>query len=125
MSGRRYLTIAEAAATLRRGREVEQFIEHHVASDGRAAIRWLTAFKSGRTFELVIHDVEDVGSDDFFDVSEFPPLDDEEETGEGRFLATADDAESLLQTAVANGADSERWVNSGVVQDEYRESRNR
>jgi hypothetical protein len=123
MSGRRYLTAAEAAAALRRASQIEQFLGHDVAADGRAAIQWLTAYESGRTFKLVIHEVEDVGTDDFFDVSAFPPLDREADPGEGRLLATADDAESLLQNGASHGADSARWVNFGVVQDEYRDSR--
>ena len=31
-----------------------------------------------------MHDVEDIGSEDLFDVSEFPPLDPDEDIGEGR-----------------------------------------
>jgi hypothetical protein len=123
MSGRRYLTAAEAAGALRRSRQIEQFLECYVAADGRTAVRWLTAYTSGRTFELVIHEVEDIGTDGFFDVSAFPPLDDKEYMGEGRAVATADVAEALLDAALDHGASTDRWVNFGVVQDEYADSR--
>jgi hypothetical protein len=121
--GRRYLTASEAVAALSRGSQIEQFLGSYVAPDGRSAVRWLSAFRSGRTFKVVIHDVEDVGTDDFGDLSAFPPLDDDEYSGEGRSLITADDAHSLIGAAAAHGADSERWVNGGMVQDEYLEQR--
>lgn len=121
--GRRHLTSTEAAATLRRKREVEQFLGRFVASDERMTVRWLTAYPSGADFKLVLHEVEDIGSDEFLDVTEFPPLDENEYLGEGRVLSTHSDPDALLRDAAERGASPDRWVNGGVVQDEYRESR--
>lgn len=123
MSGRRYLTPVEAVAALRRGSQIEQLLDRRVLAEGGAAIRWLTAFQSGGRFELVVHDVEDIGTDDFLDLSSFPPIDNEEDAGEGRSLATADEAEGVIDAAASHGACSERWVNFGVMQDEDLERR--
>ena len=108
---------------LRRGAQAEQFLGSTVADDGRSAVRWLTASRSGRSFDLRLHEVEDVGSDDFLDVTEFPPLDPEEYVGEGRRVADCEDAIALLAAAVKFGAADDRWVNAGVVQAEYADAR--
>jgi hypothetical protein len=50
------------------------------------------------------------------DLVEFPPLDlDDGEEEFGRLVTTADDP----LTALAAGAISGRWVNTGLAQDEY------
>ena len=42
--------------------------------------------------------------------------------GEGRVVAAAGDPDVVLLVAHAHGAEPDRWVNFGVVQDEYRDS---
>ena len=122
MAGRRYLTSSEAAAALRRGSQIEQFLGRS-NDNRRPTVRWLSAYPSGRAFELVVHHVEDIGTEGFFDVSEFPPLDDEEYVGEGRSVAAEVEPGLILDAAELHGARPDRWVNAGVVQDEYRDSR--
>lgn len=120
---RRHLTVQEGVAALRRGRQIEQWLGADQLEDGPTAIGWLTASRRGTSFALVRHRVRDVWTPDFFDVTVFPAVDEQEEFGEGVVLADASDPEQLLEQAVAHGADPERWVNQGVVQDEYRDSR--
>jgi hypothetical protein len=116
---RRHLTESEVVAALRRSSQVEQYLGRFRTNDGRQGIRWLTAFVAGRHFNLVVHEVEDVGSSDLLDVATFPPLDDDEYVGEGRTVASADEPNQILELAVTYGATSTRWVNVGLVQDEY------
>jgi hypothetical protein len=74
-------------------------------------------------FVLSLHRVVDVGSPDFRDVTEFPPMDEDEYPGEGREVRTFDDAEQALRAAAAFGAVAERWVNEGLIDGEYSTAR--
>lgn len=67
----------------------------------------------------MLHEVEDVGSADFADLYEFPPLDEDEYTGEGRLIGSARSVEDAFALAVGEGAEDGRWVNEAVSQEEY------
>ncbi len=109
-------------AALRRGVAVQQFLGRE--GDGDAGVvRWLTVRPASRTVKVVRHEVQDVGTDDFMDVSEFPPVDEDEYTGEGQVVATADSPEDALAECVALGAAPGRWGNEGLVDAEYAEAR--
>ena len=84
---------------------------------------WITASPVSRGFVLRLHRVEDVGSDTYCDVTEFPPIGVEEYVGEGREILASKDLAAILQTAADQGAVVDRWVNQGVVCDEYLDSR--
>lgn len=77
----------------------------------------------GDRFELRLHEAEDVGSIDFADVATFPSADPEDEYGEGRVVASSSAASEILETASGFGAAADRWVNQGVVDDEYLDAR--
>ncbi|MFE7670797.1 hypothetical protein ACFU5N_01105 [Streptomyces albidoflavus] len=72
-------------------------------------------------YEVYLHAVEDVGSESFLDLGEFPPLYPDEEADEfGRFLGmTEDPLAALIIAEDHTGAERGRWVNENVVQDEY------
>ncbi|GAB2628747.1 hypothetical protein GCM10027168_70590 [Streptomyces capparidis] len=72
-------------------------------------------------FEVLLHTVEDVGSESFLDLGEFPPFDPGDEASEfGRLLGMSEDPLAALRLAEQHaGAVGGRWVNEGVVQDEY------
>lgn len=110
-------------AALRRGRQIEQWLGTERLADGTWALRWMAAYQAGDSFKLVLHRVRDARARDSFDVAAFPPVDDEEEFGEGAQVAEDSDPERLLDKAVSHGAKIDRWVNQAVVQDEYRDSR--
>ena len=121
--GRRHLTPEEAADALRRGRQVEQLLasEPH---GGRATVRWLTISpRRGGAYDVIVHHVYDDGDEDFVDVAEFSPVDDDEGIGEGADLAQENDPEAALEAATAHGASPDRWVNAFVVGDEYADAR--
>ncbi|MEV6574889.1 MULTISPECIES: hypothetical protein [Streptomyces] len=72
-------------------------------------------------FEVYLHTVEDVGSESFLDLGEFPPFDPDDEASEfGLLLGMAEDPLAALRIAEQHvAAERDRWVNEGVVQDEY------
>ncbi|MFG2949716.1 hypothetical protein [Streptomyces adustus] len=118
----RYLTESFALGALKLGRPVEQFLGP-AGSPERPGIRYIEVRPAKNRYEIYLHTLEDVGNETFVDVVEFPPLytDDEEEEF-GRLVATRDDPLVALATAEDfTGAGRERWVNVGVVQDEYLE----
>lgn len=124
MDSMRHLTSALAQGALRRGKQIEQFLggfdrgEEHV-------IRW-AALSPGRDgITLYLSEVVDVGSATFCDVAEFPPLDPDEEAS-GRAIGTVTDPVDALDLAERElGAAQDRWVNHGVIGDEYVDHRAR
>lgn len=118
----RHLTHAAALAALNRGAGIQQLLP--VSDEDEDTVRWVTA-RPDRTgqYLLTLHHVFDEGTEDFMDVAEFSPVDDEEYVGEGKQVAQAPSAEGLLEAARQVGARDGRWVNQGVIDDEYRDSR--
>jgi hypothetical protein len=116
------LTHDQAVAALRRGKAVEQLLQSE-PRDGRATVRWISVFRSGEAFVVTAHHVYDEGDADFLDLSEFEPVDDEEYAGEGVEVARHSRPEEALNAARGHGATSERWVNQGVLADEYADMR--
>lgn len=82
-------------------------------------VEWLSAAPTFRGIELRRFKVLDEGNDGFLDVHEFRPLDEDEYRGEGVLVGHFSRARELLDHAVGKGARLDRWVNKGVVQDEY------
>lgn len=120
----RHLSGPTVAATLRRGNSVEQFLgtgQH----DESTTLRWVAIHPASGEFVVVMHEVVDAVADmGTADVSEYPPVDPEEYTGEGRRLASSDTAEAALDLATQlAGCRPERWVNAGLVQDEVADTR--
>ena len=91
--------------------------------DGQAVVRWLVVSRADRELQLRIHEVEDVGPFEFADVSEFPSVNPDEEFGEGVVVASGEDLEELLAIAEAHGASRDRWVNAGIIGEEYLDAR--
>ncbi|MFJ3883226.1 hypothetical protein ACIPW5_38000 [Streptomyces sp. NPDC090077] len=84
-------------------------------------MRYVEVRATKTSYEVFLHTVEDVGSESFFDLSEFPPFDPDDEASEfGQLLGMAEDPLAALAVAEQRtGAKRGRWVNEGVVQDEY------
>lgn len=116
----RHLTERQAAAALRRGAPIEQLL---TATLDEVTVRWLSLAATGGGFALRRHDVLDDGSGDFLDVYDFRPADEDEYTGEGVMIGTYPDVPAALEAATRNGARMTRWVNNGVIQDEYADLR--
>lgn len=121
----RHLSVDQARAALRRGRSVEQLLSS-TPVDVRPTVRWLSiAPTRPGEYELRMHLVLDVGSDDFLDVTEFPPVDEENEyVGEGKPFGTFREPNDILGEAHREwGASPDRWVNEGLVGEEYDDRR--
>ncbi|MFC8722049.1 hypothetical protein [Kitasatospora sp. NPDC057198] len=118
----RYLI--DPVAALGRGRPVEQFLGP-VEAAGVPGIRWVEVVPARPGFEVVLHTVADIGSEDRWDLGEFPPLGPEGVDAEedlGLEVATAPEARDALALAEhRTGAVRGRWVNQGVAQGEYRD----
>jgi hypothetical protein len=120
----RHLTVDFALGALRRGRGIQQLLGT-VCVAGRPTLRWLTARRErDGGYVLTIHHVFDEGSEQFWDVEEFTPVDEDRYLGEGRSLGAFNTPEEVLDAAPAYGAVTTRWVNQGVIDDEYGELRN-
>jgi hypothetical protein len=119
----RHLTPSFAIGALRRGKQIEQFLGGFDHGDDHI-LRW-TALCPGRAgITLYFSEVLDVGSETFLDISEFPPLDRNNEAwGEriGTVITGPEDALALAERAL--GAARDRWVNQGVVCSEYQDYR--
>lgn len=111
----RPLTPAEAAATLRRGREVEQLVG---IADGQVVYLVVSPYADD-DYRLTRHVVHDEGTDGFADISEFSPVDEEEYVGEGAVVATFADAEQAVLAADEHGGTQEGWVIQGMVAKDY------
>ncbi|MFC5674638.1 hypothetical protein [Streptomyces incanus] len=116
----RYLVEPFIVGALRRGRSVEQFLGP-VGSPDRPGLRYAEVRAVRTSFEVYVHIVEDVGHETFLDLDEFPPFDqDAEEEEFGRLLGSTEEPQGALVLAEeCTGAVRGRWVNQGVVQDEY------
>ena len=114
----RYLQGMHLDYAISAGKTVEQFLGAF-ERDGDQAIRYLTIRKQGERFWLHNHEVYDEGSEDYLDLYAFEYLEMPEDRFEP-FPTEFNTMEDALRYASAEfGADSRRWVNKGVVQDEY------
>ncbi|GGR01859.1 hypothetical protein [Kitasatospora griseola] len=118
----RHLAPALALGALRRGKQIEQFLGA-IESDFGPGLRWIALSPGSTGVTVYLSDVEDIGTDTFLDITEFPPLDPEDETW-GREIAVLPTPEDALQLAERDlAADPEHWVNQGIVCDEYQDFR--
>jgi hypothetical protein len=116
----RHLSEQQALAALHRRISVEQMLTRSLSDQ---TVRWLSLGPTNEGFALRLHEVRDEGSTDFLDVYDFQPLDEDEDSGEGRLSGHYPDARTALEAAVGAGAHPGRWVNGGVLQDEYADLR--
>ena len=112
----RHLMLEQAAAALRRGTPVEQLLRSE-PQDGQPTVKWLSVnpVRDG-SFVVTAHHVYDEGVPDVYELT---PVDTEEELGEGADVGRYAEAEAALDAAGDHGALSDRWVNFGMVADEY------
>lgn len=118
----RHLTPAFALSVLRRGKQIEQFLGA-VETDGRPGLRWIALSPGRAGITIYLSQVGDVGTDAFLDITEFPSLAPEDETW-GREIAVLPTPEEALHVSERElAADPHRWVNDGIVCDEYQDFR--
>lgn len=114
----RYLAESFALGALRRGKAIAQFLGPSEGQAGGLVVSWVEVQPSRDAFTVVLHAAEDVGGEYFADLWEFPPADPDNEFG--RKLGEAEEpSEAVAIAEKLTGAVRSRWVNLGVVQDEY------
>jgi hypothetical protein len=119
----RYLIDPFIRSAISRGRSVEQFLGGF-SYQGDPAIRWLSIRADDNGVVLSLYESYDPQEEDFVDVYSFPEL--EVEQGEAAAEHTCESIEEALALARSTyGASADRWVNDGVVQDEYGDYRKR
>ncbi|GLY75012.1 hypothetical protein [Actinoallomurus iriomotensis] len=117
----RHLTRSFAEGTLRRGREVEQLLEAF-EQDGRRELRWASISPPTRShgFTVQLHTVEDLDDTYQLTVDEYPSFHESDEEDFGQTIGETESADEAIDLAARElAADPARWVNQGVLQDEY------
>ncbi len=89
------------------------------ASLRAGTVEWLSAVPTAGGIELRRFEAFDDGNEDFLDVYQFTPMDGDEYAGEGVLVGHFAGPREVLDGAGAHGALLDRWVNRGVIQDEY------
>lgn len=111
----RHLLATDIAATLRRGKSVEQFLGRSPVDADH--IRHVELRPSDGLIEVWVYDVEDIGDEEYLDLYDFPDL---EPDGPEGPAATFPDSPAAVEYASASlSADPARWVNAGMSQSEY------
>ncbi|GAA4522352.1 hypothetical protein GCM10023191_101600 [Actinoallomurus oryzae] len=115
----RHLTRSFAEGALRRGRQIEQLLEAF-EQDGRRGLRWTSISPATRFhgFIVSLHTVEDI--DYRLTVDEYPSFYESDEEDFGQTIGETESAEEALDLAHRElAANPARWVNQGVLPDEY------
>ena len=116
---RRYLTPSEMESAIARGKSVECFLGA-CEKGAQKGIKWLLAFRDGEGVCLKVFETADYGDKDFIDLYEFGPLNSALEQDEPDEEEMFESFNSLIsEVEVKFPGSSTRFVNEGVVQDEY------
>ena len=112
---RRHLTERELRLALERGREVAQLLGEGEI-DGARTIRYVSMWRDDDGYVVAPAEVYDDGDEELVDVLEFTPVsgDDEDER-----WSRHPDADTALDAAMRLGAAGDRFVDHGVLGDEY------
>lgn len=115
----RFLSEGDVQLALRQGRAVEQWLGDRVDGDDRL-IKWIRVHSEAPgKFTVTLFDVFDEGTDEFQDVYEFRSFDPDEPYGTAKDFP--DESEAISYAVQALGASTARFVNGGMIQDEYRD----
>jgi hypothetical protein len=91
-----------------------------VGESGEQGVRWLSLIQRGHGVRVAVFETADQGSPTFLDLYEFAPLDPALALGEATKELTFDDLSSCLVALAASFPGIPlRFVNEGVIQDEY------
>ncbi|MBS0567123.1 MAG: hypothetical protein JSS59_06875 [Proteobacteria bacterium] len=111
----RHLSEVGALETLRRGKPIEQFLGRSPSDS--TCIRYIELRPSSDLIEVWVHDVADIGGEEFLDLYEFQ----DSATSDPETPACAfEEAQAAATYAyVELSASANRWVNQSVTQSEY------
>lgn len=116
---RRYLTEDQLKSNLRLGRSVEQWLGS-VEEDDYIILKWLRIDKErDESFSVTYFESFDEGSEELLDVYEFSLVDPDEPFGViNTFSSIADALEFAI---ITYNASNDKYVSSGMIQEEYRD----
>jgi len=113
----RYLTEIDALGAVQSGRTIEQFLAPREESCYRA-LRWVCVKRDrDGMFSVSRYEVFDEGDLNHLDLYGFSLVDPDEPCEEHSGLPSAEAAIAVAQDQF--GADRRKYVNAGVIQDEY------
>lgn len=114
----RHLTVTDAWAALRRGAAIEQLLGTRIDESDRV-LSWIEidVDREGR-YVVCVFQVFDDAVEGFSDVHEFEPFDPDQPCGVCREF---DAIEEAMEYAVSRGASPRRFVNAGLIAEEYRD----
>lgn len=115
----RYLTESFIHSAISRGREVDQFLGGF-SHEGQPAIRFVEMRAAESGIVLSLYEKYDP-REEWYDVVSFGDLD-EVEQGEAAAEHHCESvADALVLAETLYGARPDRWVNAGILDDEYRD----
>ena len=113
-----YLQNEQLRTNLSLGKTVEQWLGYKREED-YIILRWISIEKENSDeYSVAYIESFDEGSDDFLDIYEFSALDPDEPLGVINTFSTIDEA--LDFSLNEYGAKIERFVSTGMIQEEYR-----
>jgi len=116
---RRYLRFSEAQFALNRGKQIEQFLGGYLA-DGEPAIRYAVVRPDDERIVATVYECFETPHPDFYDVEEFRNVEPDSDP-EDFYFDSLEEAVSFL--TYRNGASADKFVNEGLVDEEYRDYR--
>ncbi|WP_316766505.1 hypothetical protein [Pedobacter frigiditerrae] len=113
----KYLQFEQLKNNLNIGKPVEQWIGHAIEKD-YVVLKWIRIEKENDEFYGVVYtECFDEGDGDFLDIYEFSTIDPDESFGIINTFSTVDKAIEFALNEY--GASINKFVNSGMIQDEY------
>jgi hypothetical protein len=116
---RHYLTLPEVEVALNRGKQIEQFLGGYLAH-GDPAIRYAIIRREDEKIVVTVYESLEPLHPNFYDVVEFSNVEPDTDP-EDQYFDTLEDAISFL--IYDRGAAVDKFVNQGMVCDEYKDYR--
>lgn len=111
-----YLQNEQLRTNLSLGKTVEQWLGYK-QEESYIILRWISIEKENSEYSVVYIESFDEGNEDFIDVYEFSTLDPDEPLGLINTFSTLDEAIDFSLNEY--GAEIDKFVNRGMVQQEY------
>jgi hypothetical protein len=120
----RHLTFEQAATNLRLGKALEQWLERKPSQEG-IVLRWVRLDKECEEFEVSLYEALETerAASDIYGLYALAP----DEDGDSQQVfgvpttARCNSAEKAIEHVIQLGGRDDRFVNDGLIQDEYRD----
>jgi hypothetical protein len=116
----RHLLEIDVYLNLRNGRSVEQFLSKSKYEDFPTVKFTRIDKENSGAISVSLFEVYDDGNEDFLNIYEFQPIEPDEPDGVQSSFQTAEEAVNYVCTVL--GGSINKFVNAGMVQEEYKDS---